>query len=231
VIVCVFDAVGTLITLQRPVAEVYAEFGRRVNIDLPVAEIEQRFRYAIRRVFAPIGDGRTSESREQVRWRRVVELVFGKNASARRLFRSLWDFYAQPAQWRAYPDVADCLQRLTERKIMLAVASNFDSRLHAIHRGLPALEAIEQVFVSSDIGWRKPHPGFFRSIASALPAGATLWMIGDRLHDDVLPAREAGWNAVWLQRVRSDEAMPLAPDIESLRARPPLVLTETADGR
>ncbi|MGL1668916.1 HAD family hydrolase, partial [Vibrio parahaemolyticus] len=76
-------------------------------------------------------------------------------------------------------------------------------------------------FVATSAGWgvAKPDPGFFDRIidAAGQPASAIAY-IGDRLDNDVGPARAAGMRAIRLRRGpwAMLEATPLPPDVPSI---------------
>jgi putative hydrolase of the HAD superfamily len=200
----VFDAVGTLIYPDPPVAVVYQDHGRRFGCDLPLDEVRRRFA----RAFAAeeerdrqAGGDRTSEDRERRRWRRIVTDVFPAAREPDGLFDSLWTHFAQARHWRLFDDVPPLWQALKRRGLQLAVASNFDARLFSIAAGLPPLDRASGVFVSSQLGWRKPAPAFFEAIAAALGCAADdLLMVGDSVANDCQAARAAGWQAVLMER-------------------------------
>jgi FMN phosphatase YigB (HAD superfamily) len=58
-------------------------------------------------------------------------------------------------------------------------------------------------FIASSARWgvEKPDPGFFAEVAEAagVPAAAIAY-VGDRLDNDVLPARAAGMHGVFIRR-------------------------------
>ncbi len=220
---CLFDAVGTLLAPRRPVAEVYRDWGAQHRIVRDLKELAPRVQQAIEREIWSSTGGATSEFQERRRWRRVVAFAFGSRRATSGLFRDLWNYFAEPAAWRIFPDVAECLQVLAERRVELAIASNFDSRLPRLVRGFPELAQIERIFVSSDIGWRKPDRRFFATIARAFPTQSSVWMIGDQLAVDVLPAREFGWQAVWLRRSDRTEHFHNPAAIDSLAQLPQLM--------
>jgi putative hydrolase of the HAD superfamily len=201
----VFDAVGTLIRPDPPVAESYWRAGRRFGSRLSGDEIERRFRSAFARREAD--DRRmgwhASEPDERLRWQRIVAEVFDDVPADRQsdLFAALWDHFAQPGHWRLFEDVAPTLAGLAESGRTLAIASNFDARLIAIHRGHPPLAACRRIFISSQIGFRKPDRRFFDAVAAslALPA-AHILLIGDDPHNDHRAAQSAGWRSLLLDR-------------------------------
>src|SRR5687767_6525522 len=106
-----FDAVGTLIYPDPPVAEVYLAAGRKFGSQLAAEDVAARFRSALAAEFDSASDFTrppTSEFAELARWRRIVSAIFDDVPSphASRLFQTLWLHFAEPAHWRLYDDVA-----------------------------------------------------------------------------------------------------------------------------
>jgi len=208
-----FDAVGTLIHPAKPVAEVYAAAGHRQGIDLHVDEIEIRFRKAFAKQEqrdTPWEDGRTSEAHERRRWHAIVADVFDRPKRLETIFEELWDYFAQDAAWRLDADAPEVIQRIRDSGRMVDVASNFDRRLRAIAKSFPPLDAC-RLFISSELGWRKPRRTFFRKIEAMLSVPASrLMMIGDDVTNDFRGARHASWQAVLLHR--DDHTGSVTPD-------------------
>ncbi len=196
----VFDAVGTILTPQPEVAEAYYQHGRALGADLSQDEVRRRFHRAFSDRFGSAPLEPCSEQSERTLWAQVVREVFADQpVDHRRLFERLWDHFAQPEHWQLLPGVKELWPRLHRAGYRLAVASNFDRRLEAICRGKPPLDLAQTVFTCSTLGVRKPSVRFFRQIARCLelPPQACL-MVGDTLPADVVPARQAGWQTVWL---------------------------------
>lgn len=202
----VLDAVGTLIEPAPDVATVYHMVGARYGSCLSGDEVRQRFRRAFKD--AHRSDGlpdaaafSTSESEEERFWRGIVAAVFEDVADNEACFRDLFDHFAQPSAWRCFDDVATTLQRLTERGFRLAIASNFDRRLHPLCDGLAALGGIECRVVSSEVGYRKPASGFFEAVLRLTQARPDdVLMVGDDEANDVIGARQFGLRALHLRR-------------------------------
>ncbi len=84
--------------------------------------------------------------------------------------------------------------RSTEMGISVCVGSNFDGRLRGVVQGLPELGPwIDSLVISSEVGYRKPHPLFFQAACShlGLPRGRVL-CVGDDIENDVRGAIRAG---------------------------------------
>ncbi len=106
-----------------------------------------------------------------------------------------YDFLAEDL----YPDAIPCLLALRKRGIRVLVAGNqpIEAEAALARIGLPA-----DVIASSD-GWgvAKPDAAFFaKVIAAAGEPAHRIAYVGDRLDNDVLPARAAGMLTVFLRR-------------------------------
>ncbi len=206
-----FDAVGTLIFPDPPVAVAYERAGRRFGSRLSADEIEPRFRHAL----ASSDEGQpctTSEAQEQLRWRRIVHDVFVDVSDTDGLFETLWDHFACPESWGVYSDVTPAWKRLASRALRIGIASNFDSRLAAICRARLPMAGRDRLFVSSEVGYRKPSRDFFSTVERALGTAAhRMMLVGDDHRRDYDGAISAGWQAVLLNR-----NAPSANTIESL---------------
>jgi putative hydrolase of the HAD superfamily len=98
-------------------------------------------------------------------------------------------------------DVEETLDALRARGLSVALASNFDARLHAVCAGHPALASVEVRVISSEVGWKKPSPQFFRALVERCAVRPEqILMIGDDRENDVDAARAAGLKAVHLDR-------------------------------
>jgi len=217
-----FDAVGTLIYPDPPVAAAYSVVGRRHGSKLTEAQIGERFRQAFRgeeELDARPGGLRTDEERELRRWRTIVGRVFDDVRDREAVFAELWEHFAQPGHWRLFDDVAATWQALAAQGFKLGIASNFDGRLRQVCAGLGRLDRCDCLFVSSELGVRKPSPDFFSRAGEALQVAAErILLVGDDWSNDYLAARGAGWQAVFLDRGGGERAG--ADSIRSLAELP-----------
>ena len=210
-----FDAAGTLIEIAEPVGETYARIGGRHGIAVVPAEVEGRFRAAMAAApplaFAGISSvGRSTREREW--WRAVVRGSLGNPANVPafdRCFDELFLHYAGAGAWRVFPDVLAALAALRSRGLVVAVVSNFDSRLGPLLADLGIARLVDHVFVSSSVGYAKPDPTIFRVACTAfgVPARATMH-VGDSVTLDVDGARAAGIAAVLVDRNARRPSLP-----------------------
>jgi putative hydrolase of the HAD superfamily len=205
-----FDAVGTLIYPDPPVAAVYASAGRRIGVQIGEEEIRSRFRAAFARqemIDRQLHGLKTNPERERNRWREIVGEMFADAISLPRhrdeLFHELWEHFARPKNWRLYDDVGPCWQALESHGLTIAIASNFDDRLEQIAQQIPPLDRAKRLFNSARIGHRKPAAEFFRFIERELEIPpAELLSVGDNAENDFEGALAAGWQSILLDRDR-----------------------------
>jgi putative hydrolase of the HAD superfamily len=214
-----FDAVGTLIVPDPPVAQVYADAGRRHGVELPLEEISRRFRAAFRteEQADAIRGGPTSEEREVQRWKNIVGSVFGTAADA--IFHELYQHFATREAWRVNEAAGETLGGLSDRGLILGLASNFDHRLHAIAAGLPELSPLKHRIISSEVGWLKPSPRFFEAVIRAAACEPRqILFVGDHRINDY-----TGANALGLTGVLFDPGVEEMPGVRRIRRLPELL--------
>ena len=98
-----------------------------------------------------------------------------------------------------YPDVRSSLLQLRDRGIKVLIAGNQPRESEDSLKGLD----LAADFIASSAGWgvSKPDPLFFRKVIEAAGmAPEHIAYVGDRVDNDVVPARAAGMTAVFLRR-------------------------------
>lgn len=98
-----------------------------------------------------------------------------------------------------YPDALDCLHVLDDAGYRLAIAANQPAPAEGVLREM----AVPFEFIGTSSGWgiAKPDPRFFERIVTSLDLPpAEIAYVGDRLDNDVIPARDAGLTTVFLRR-------------------------------
>jgi HAD superfamily hydrolase (TIGR01549 family) len=98
-----------------------------------------------------------------------------------------------------YPDARPTLAALRDMGLWLGVAGNQTFRAGEILRklDLPA----DLIATSDDWGVSKPDPAFFRALADAAPCvSAEIVYVGDRIDNDIKPAKAAGMRTAFIRR-------------------------------
>jgi FMN phosphatase YigB (HAD superfamily) len=118
-------------------------------------------------------------------------------AETRRRHAAGWTYVFEPGDF--YPDALPCITELAARGVRVGVAGNQPEAAEAAlaHAGVPA------DFIASSARWgvEKPSQAFFDRVREAAGAPADrIAYVGDRLDNDVLPARRAGMLGVFIRR-------------------------------
>ena len=129
-------------------------------------------------------------------------------------FRPGFDLPQELDRWRAddpdglrenfdeddlYPDVRPAFLRLKEIGARIVIAGNQPRQARDTLEGMEL--GADAILISADLGIEKPSPGFFEKVSRA--AGVKyhdVLYVGDRLDNDVLPARSMGMQTALIRR-------------------------------
>ena len=231
----VLDAVGTLIEPRPSVSEAYAIAARSQGVEIGTDVVKRRFvaSFATEEFDDQRGPLATDEPTERRRWLRIVRTCLPEVSDLDRAFADLWEHFGNPASWAVFPEVPPALNRLAARGVRLCVGSNFDARLRRVIAGKPELcELADRLVISSEVGYRKPHPQFYAAAARRLGlAPDRVLCLGDDPENDGRGPIRAGLRAHLV--VRSGEAPPglrwsrdltgFADSLDRSEAEPPSV--------
>jgi putative hydrolase of the HAD superfamily len=202
-----FDAVGTLIRPVPSAAATYHLVAQRHGSRLTEDEIGRRFHRRFRETEQGDLAGppelrlATSELAERKRWHAIVTAVIDDVKDRESCFVELFEHFSRPESWQCFADVRKALDRIREAGLGVALASNFDGRLHRVCEGLAELRSIDCRVISAEVGHRKPSRRFFEALTAA--AGCRpeeLLMVGDDHENDWEGARQSGIAAVLINR-------------------------------
>ena len=197
----VFDVVGTLLEPAPSVSEAYKKSSEKFGVTLSSSEIAKRFAIAWeKQEFLDAQNNpafSTSRSREYERWRQIVCDVFEDSPAADKIFDDLWLHFGKHSSWQPVEQGCRLLETVREFGVEVAVASNFDERLLPLAKHIEPLSSIEKIFASSELGWRKPAPQFFKAVESRLQKEPDqLFLVGDDPRLDIAAANAAGWKSM-----------------------------------
>lgn len=197
-----FDAVGTILFPDPPVALAYHQAGQRYGSRRSLDEVRRAFSaaFAAEERRDRESGNRTDSRREWDRWQRIVQATFPdvSGLEGECLFDDLWNHFALSTNWRVAPEADRLLSGLKQRGLQVGIASNFDRRLVTIVSELPVLNHSSVVVrYSEEIGWRKPAPEFFAALCAGEPPHQVM-LVGDDRTNDYDGARAAGLHAILL---------------------------------
>lgn len=205
-----FDAVGTLLFPAVPVAQTYAQVGRRFGSRLSLSEIEQGFRAAFVReeLLDRQKEWRTDEHREFRRWRDIVTATLNDAHTPFRCFEELYRHYGRPQAWRLATNTGAVLGELAAKGLVIGMASNYDQRLRTVVAGFKELAPVRHLVISSEVGHRKPARAIFEAVVTAAGcAAADIVHVGDDPANDYDAADAAGLRAVLVDAAGSAAAL------------------------
>jgi HAD superfamily hydrolase (TIGR01509 family) len=109
------------------------------------------------------------------------------------------EFAAEVGQFDLYPDALECVAAARRSGLTVGIAGNQPAGIEALLR----TAGLDADFIASSAAWgvAKPDQRFFLRLSdeAKLPAEDILY-VGDRLDNDVLPARKAGMHTVFVRR-------------------------------
>ena len=220
------DASGTLIEVARPLGETYSalarDFGGDLDPDTLTAGFRTEFAHAPPMAF-PGKRGADLDRAERGWWRAVVERVTGAAGGVPEFdayFDHLYAYYASTEAWRVYPEVPAVLASLRERGIVLAVVSNFDSRLPPLLDGLGLGAFFDAVVCSGEAGAAKPDGAIFAHALAVLGVDASKALhVGDNPEADYDGALAAGIEALLVDRRATANQPGVVTDLSGIVVR------------
>lgn len=195
----IFDAFGTLVTMEDPAAALREELERR-GIDVTHERAAAAFRAEIAYYLEHSLEGRDAESLDRLR-DRCAEVLRASLADPRLDHASARAAMLAAIRFTAFPDAPAALRTLRERGLRLAIASNWDVSLgDALARtGLAGLA--DAVVSSAEVGAAKPDRRLFEAALARLGCAADEALyVGDSPANDVAGATAAGIAAVLVRR-------------------------------
>jgi 2-haloalkanoic acid dehalogenase type II len=209
-----FDLGGTLVDYHD--YGHWSELARRCFVDAPEEEMAHAFHEV----------ERETDTRDRVSytefWRRTLSRASGREVERSAAERFLALTREHPGFNRLYSDSRRCLEDLRSDGRRLAVVSNSSSEAHvrAILHQTEILPFFEKVLSSGTEGVEKPNPEIFhRAVGRMGVRPEEAFYVGNLAFTDAEAAREAGLDAVWLNRTGTGmSAEP--PEITSLLELP-----------
>jgi len=204
------DAGNTLLYCDPPPPVIYARQLSRYGPVVGPEEVEPVFHEAWTQMQQATPPGRDRYScypgGERAWWGAFVRDVVRRldhPAPWRPLLDDLYAAFSTTEVWYLYDDTYRTLEQLRQRRLRLAVVSNWDRRLLEILDRLAIARFFDTVAVSSLEGVEKPSPEIFRRTLARLEVAPTQAIhVGDSPRDDYLGAEAAGLTPLLIDRRR-----------------------------
>jgi HAD superfamily hydrolase (TIGR01662 family) len=158
----------------------------------------------------------------------IETLCDGDPATVERVRQRVRNITGSLDVFQLRPDIDGLLQRLVERGLKLGIVANQPATIVARLERVGIAQYFAYTGVSGTTGLRKPDPRAFLAAAGALGAApGQCIMVGDRIDNDVVPAKALGMAAILFRsgrhrkqrpRVPAEEADALVTDVPELEA-------------
>lgn len=212
----IFDVYGTLLEVGPPLSDASARwralFERFVGAPPPIERDAFLARAQERIALHHAGARARGIAHPEVLWPRVVVEVLPELGRLPEAVLAEWIFEQMQCErvLRLQPGAVRCLRGLRARGVALGLASNsqaYTQRELREHLGAAGAEDgwfdPALCFRSFEHGFSKPDPHVFQMLSVRLQArgigSEQTLMVGDRLDNDIEPARAFGWRT-WLVR-------------------------------
>ena len=202
-----FDVGGTLISVHPSVGAVYAKHARDFGFTGTVDELNKGFRLQWKKIGGIESLGNKSGVEEEKKfWKDLVYQVFKPLGGLERFdeyFELIYEVFVDSSNWKIHEDVIESkiFQKLKERKVILCVISNWDSRLFSTLENLKLADNFEFILPSAVVGSAKPDKKIFEEalrLSGVKPHEAC--HIGDEIKTDIDGARNIGIHGILLDR-------------------------------
>jgi FMN phosphatase YigB (HAD superfamily) len=97
---------------------------------------------------------------------------------------------------RAYPAAKDVLIKVAASGSRLVLIANQSKPVAERLFGYGMAKLFDLTLISCECGISKPDPRLFMKAGERFGPGAEYWMVGDRVDNDILPAKDLGWKTV-----------------------------------
>jgi putative hydrolase of the HAD superfamily len=204
------DAVGTLFGVRGSVGESYAKIANKFGISAPPDILNkaffQSFLTASPMAFPGVKVSHIPQ-KEYDWWYAIAHETFQTTgyleqfSNFDQFFVELYDYFQTAEPWFVYPEVKETLAKWQNQGWELAVLSNFDSRLYPVLEVLGLSHFFKSVTISTEVGFAKPDVNIFLAALQKHDCTPdTVLHIGDSFKADYLGAKNAGMQAIWLDR-------------------------------
>jgi putative hydrolase of the HAD superfamily len=231
-----FDAFGTLVTLNAPAPLLRALLAQRLGVAVTEAQAAEALRAEVSYYRGHMHEGVDLERVAQLHARcaEVLRLALpAEPAIAQAAPALITEILLESLRFSVFEEVPAVLARLRAAGLRLVVASNWDASLSSVLDRVGLLEAVDGAVDSASAGFAKPDPRLLESallLAGVAPHAAV--HVGDGFREDVGAALGAGVRPVLLARdgrvgeVQYGASEPLIPEllvIETLAELPELL--------
>lgn len=155
----------------------------------------------------------------------IESLCGGEPGTVARVRQRMRAMLADLDVFQLRPEMEGLLRRLGERGLALGIVANQPERMRRQLERVGLARLFGHLGLSAETGLRKPDPRAFTSAAEALGvAPAQCLMVGDRIDNDIAPAKALGMAAILFRSGRHQRQRP-----RSSAEQPDAVVTDVPE--
>ena len=208
-----FDCYGTLIDWENGIRVALQKLSEKNSFSLDLINISDKYIKAELEV----------EAEQYRKYHEVLQL------SAKKLLKQMgFDISDQDAlefadsiySWQPFPETHDVLAELKQKSYKLIILSNIDNEIIKKSVELMGIN-FDGVVTAEEVGSYKPSHGHWQEMLKRFNAQKeeVLHVAASYVHD-IIPAKEQGFNAIWINRNNEQPTREIKPDLEFKDLRP-----------
>ena len=208
-----FDCYGTLIDWEGGIRKALKKLAEKNGFDLDLTNISDKYIKAELEV----------EAEQYRKYHEVLQL------SAKKLLKQMGfdisdenalDFADSIYNWQPFQETHDILAKLKRKGYKLIILSNIDNEI--IKRSIKLMGIdFDGVVTAEEVGSYKPAHGHWQEMLRRFNAQKeeVLHVAASYIHD-IIPAKEQGFDAIWINRSKEQPTREIRPDLEFKDLRP-----------
>jgi len=208
-----FDCYGTLIDWEGGIKEALKKLAEKNGFDLDLTNISDKYIKAELEV----------EAEQYRKYHEILQL------SAKKLLKQMgFDISDEDAlefadsiyNWRPFQETHDILAELKQKGYKLIILSNIDNEIIKKSIKLMGID-FDGVVTAEEVGSYKPAHGHWQEMLkrSSTQKVEVLHVAASYVHD-IIPAKEQGFDVVWINRNNEQPTREIKPDLEFKDLRP-----------
>lgn len=202
-----FDCYGTLIDWESGIREVLKKIADKNGFDLNLHGITDKYIKVELEV----------EKEQYRKYHEVLQLSVKrllKQEGFEILDRDALEFANSIFSWPPFPETKESLSKLKDKGYKLIILSNIDNNI--IQRSIELMGVeFDGVVTAEEVGSYKPAHGHWQEMLKRFNAKKeeVLHVAASYIHD-IIPAKEQGFDAVWINRKHEKPTREIRPDLE-----------------
>jgi 2-haloalkanoic acid dehalogenase type II len=208
-----FDCYGTLIDWEGGIRDALIKLSNKKNIYLNLDGISEKYIHVELQV----------EGEQYRKYHEILQL------SAKRLLKSegfdisdtnALEFADSIFSWQPFSETHDTLAKLKDKGYKLVILSNTDNEI--LKRSIERIGIdFDGVITAEEVGSYKPAHGHWQAMLKRFnTTNEAVLHVGASYVHDIIPAKEQGFDAIWINRNHEKPTKAIRPDMEFPDLRP-----------